>query len=652
MRAAPSAKPRGWYTIVLVLALCAMASAIAWQRSLATWDDSYIYARTVRNVLEGRGWSFNADRPIDLCTSPLYFGLLLGASAVAGVQRIPDAATALYGLTLASTATLAFLGLRRRAGTAFAFLAAFGILNHQYVESLNGIETLLLLTCCLAAAWTYASGRHVQAALLLALAVLARPDALLLAAVLAVHYIAVHRRLPGAAMTAAFALPIAAWAAVHYVQFGSVLGSTLGAKVAQGETGLWVPFERGLDLSFSEGRPASVVQAYEWAKVLVAGGAVVALARRDIAVIALALYGVMHFKAYEWLGVPYYHWYYGAEYLAAWTLIALCFSAPQLLAMFLGHPRASRILAVAGAALMLLFVVRATDLGNRNPYRFAPGSLSQGYFELADRIRPLLGKGDRLLVVEIGTLGWALPEQTIEDTVGLTGYVTAGELGKKQFNAWLARADVNGPDYALVLDRFIPMILDGPIANGARFDVLYEPALHLEPSAGDRDGAFRATLYRRRSEPAIPDGRVVSLLPAIESNQLKPPEVVVTYVADRGRIHPMLFEHPVNQVRVEATVDRRYLLFGHGLLPAARPQSDGVRFMIRVEAGGATQQVYDVSMQPREKPEDQAFRHAAVDLERWIGQRVWITFQTEAIGTLDYDWSGWLSPRLSESPDG
>jgi hypothetical protein len=453
-------------------------------------------------------------------------------------------------------------------------------------------------------------------------------------------------------MTAGFVLPLAVWAAAHYANFGSVLGSTLGAKVAQGVTGLWVPFDRGLDMSFAEGRPASVVQAYAWAKVLAVCGALVALARRDIAVIALGLYGVMHFTAYAWLGVPYYHWYYGAEYLAAWTLIAVCFSGPQVLVRFLGYPRAARILAIAGSAIMLLFVVRVTDLENRHPYRFAPVSLSQGYFDLADRIRPLLERGDRLLVVEVGTIGWALPEQTIEDTVGLTGYVSAGELGARQFNAWLARAELNGPDYALVLDRFVPMIFDGDIAISARFDALYEPVLYLGPAAADRDGAFRATLYKRRAQPAAPSSQVVSLLPAIGTDQLKPPAVLVTHVADRGRMYPMLFEHPVNQVRVEVTVDRQYLLFGHGLTPPARTLSDGVRFIVRVEAGGTITQVYDVSMQPRERLTDREFRHAAVSLERWIGQRVWITFHTEAVGTLDFDWSGWLSPRLSESPDG
>jgi hypothetical protein len=645
---------RRWLPLVLALALCASSAVIASQRRLATWDDAYIYARSVRNVLEGRGWSFNPERPVDLCTSPLYFGMLLGASALAGsADRVPDVAAVLYGLTLGSTATLIFLVLIRGVGPAMAFLAAFGFLHHQYVQFLNGIETLLLLTCCLAALWTYEQGKHVRAALLLAAAVLARPDALILAALVTMHFVAVRRRLPGMAIAAAFVLPLAGWAVLHYAQFGTVLTGTLAAKMAQGHTGLWTPFERGLHVSFAADRPVPLVQAYEWAKTLAIGGVLVALVRRDVPVLLLALFAAVHFEAYTRLGVPYYHWYYGPEYLAGWVLIAVCLSVGYRLASWLGYPRTATILTVASCAAMAAFVVRIGDLRNRHPYTFVAESLNQGYFHLADRIRPLLEPGDRLLVAEVGTLGWALPDQVIVDTVGLVGSVTADELRQGQFNAWLSRVETAGPDYVLVLDRFVTMMFTGSLAVHQRFDELFEPALQLDPPPGDVGGAFRATLYRRREAPR-PDGpgRSMPLLPLITADQLKPPEVAITYVADRGRVHPMLFEHPINQVSVDVTVSKRYLLFGHGLRPGVHDLSDGAQFMIRVESEHGVTPVYDVSVRPRDVPGDRQFRHAFVDLEPWAGKNVRLLFLTAPAGTLDFDQGGWLSPRLADSPEG
>lgn len=634
----------------MVAALCGSAAAVAWQRRLATWDDGYIYARTVRNVLEGRGWTFNPGAKLDACTSPLYFALLLGTSAgLRNPELIPHAAAALYGITLAGVAVLMFLGLRSRTGWVMALLAAAGFLHHPYIETLNGVETLLLLACCLAALWTYGNRRYTAAAFLLALAVHARPDALILAGLVATHYVLARRRFVPPAACAAFLLPLIAWGVLHYSQFSTLLPETLSAKRAQGRSGLWRPFAEGLEASFMEGRPKPIIRVNRAGAAAALFGLGVALARRDAAVVLLGLYAAAHFGAYSLLGVPYYHWYYGPEYLAAWVLIAVCLSLWYRLAAERSYPRTEGGLAVIAWGAMAALIVATCDLARRHPYRPVDRSLVQPYFHLADRIRPLLQPGDSVLVTEVGALGWALPQQVVEDTVGLTGLVPAADIRQGRFNTWLARDDARLPDHVLALDRFAAMMFNGDLATTMRFEGLYESALRVEQVEDDPAGAYRATLYRRRLEPqAAGASRSIALLPMIRAEQLKPPEMLICTIADRGRIHPALFQHPTNRLTVETTITRRFLVFGYGLRPEVYGLSDGVRFMITVEEAGETITAFDQAVRPRDDGDDRQWLHAFVDLAAYMGRTVRITFATEPLEAPTHDAAAWLSPRLAD----
>jgi hypothetical protein len=193
----------------------------------------------------------------------------------------------------------------------------------------------------------------------------------------------------------------------------------------------------------------------------------------------------------------------------------------------------------------------------------------------------------------------------------------------------------------------------GPLAVQARFDALYEPALRIEPPPGDTAGVFRATLYKRRLTPTASDpDPAISLLPLVPAAQLKPPEVHISYVADGERVVPMLFEHPTNQVSVDVTVSKRYLVFGHGLLPSVRTRSDGVQFTIRIESANGPKTVFDRTIRPRDVPGDRQFHQASVDLDAWAGERVTIRFLTKPLETPLYDHGAWLAPRLADLPEG
>ena len=151
-------------------------------------DDSYIHLVFARNLDRGEGFSFNAGEPVYGFTSPLWMLLLAGGHAL-----VDDwlALSRVLGLLFTVLAVLATFRLARTAGgtTAAAFAAAGSLaLNAWFLRwSLSGMETSL--AACLVALGLERVLRGSRAVtvglLILALAVLARPETILVFALAA-----------------------------------------------------------------------------------------------------------------------------------------------------------------------------------------------------------------------------------------------------------------------------------------------------------------------------------------------------------------------------------------------------------------------------------------------------------------------------------
>jgi hypothetical protein len=172
--------------LVVAAALLALALFVARERLIAgasglPLDDSWIHLQFARNLAEGAGFSFNPGHPVAGSTAPLWT-LLLGAGAVVFSASLWTAKA--FGIV----ATLAAGLLTRRAVLAWgapadaAVIAAAGLMWMGPVVwgSLSGME--VSLAACLVAAALLAHGRdHALAtAVCAALAILARPESLLL----------------------------------------------------------------------------------------------------------------------------------------------------------------------------------------------------------------------------------------------------------------------------------------------------------------------------------------------------------------------------------------------------------------------------------------------------------------------------------------
>jgi hypothetical protein len=228
-------------------------------------DDSFIHFQFAKNIIRGEGFAFNAGEPTYGATSPLWVLLLAAAGAlVPGAGGTPESTSTMPALAWIAkgwgalfTALAVFwcgriarrLGWEPRVALLLAALAAFHPWSARWAVS--GMETplafFLVLVALDALAGTLIDGRPAwRAGAALAAAAMARPEALLLAA-LAAGAVALgsaesrtDRARRAASFAAGFAIPYGLWLLAAFLLFGQLLPNTSGAKA-----GAWFDLERG-----------------------------------------------------------------------------------------------------------------------------------------------------------------------------------------------------------------------------------------------------------------------------------------------------------------------------------------------------------------------------------------------------------------------
>lgn len=197
-------------------------------------EDAYISFRYARNLIEGHGLVFNPGERVEGYTNFLWT-LLLAAGLKTGSS--PHSLSVVLGLTFSGLSLLAMFFLQRQAFSDSIFPASLLALalNYSWASfSSSGLETSLcafLLTSSFAILWREERSWPIWGGVLLALAVMTRPDAAL-AFVVALATLVIRRR-PireslqlGASFTAVYA-PYFLWRAWYYADW---LPNTFYAK--------------------------------------------------------------------------------------------------------------------------------------------------------------------------------------------------------------------------------------------------------------------------------------------------------------------------------------------------------------------------------------------------------------------------------------
>jgi len=200
-------------------------------------DDSWIHMHFARNLAEGRGFAYNPGVPVSGSTAPLWTLLLGGAFAVFGSQpalaKVLGLAAALMTAWLAGRLAEVWTGSRELGLLASVLTALAG---PMVWGALSGMEVSLAALLVCAALLLNARGSPWAAAGALGLAVLARPEAVLLLPLFWLSGPLTWRR--GVTWLAPVAAGLGPWVVFNWATTRTPLPATAAAKIEGGLVGL------------------------------------------------------------------------------------------------------------------------------------------------------------------------------------------------------------------------------------------------------------------------------------------------------------------------------------------------------------------------------------------------------------------------------
>ena len=91
------------------------------------------------------------------------------------------------------------------------------------------------------------------------------------------------------------------------------------------------------------------------------------------------------------------------------------------------------------------------------------------------------------------------------------------------------------------------------------------------------------------------------------------------------------------------------LTFDLGMSPDSwAKEGDGVTFSVYTESDRDNRQIFSAYIDPKHNPIDRRWHPYAIDMSKYIGQKVTLIFETGAgpAGDYRYDWAGWGELRL------
>jgi hypothetical protein len=303
--------------------------------------------------------------------------------------------------------------------------------------------------------WTvvgYQQQRTWPTGVMLGFAILARPDAMLLGAMLVVHSYVSQRRIPWRMMLIA-ALIVLPWALYASWAFGSILPVTFKAKTVQSSIGWWSTQPPFLVAAMTHA-------AWTWLALPLAVLGLLPSDQRSgpratLAVRLFVSYGILHWIAYTVIRAPAgYAWYFtpfllsivvgagwGILRIGSWVADRRAHRArargrlrpgrPQLAPVDPSQPIAWWVALGGQVLIAATFVVQSVDVPRH--YR-----LSTQYQELARTVAKYSTPGDEVAATEIGYIGY-FSGCDVVDIHGLIHPEATPAIARGDSNWWMAR---------------------------------------------------------------------------------------------------------------------------------------------------------------------------------------------------------------------
>jgi hypothetical protein len=410
--AGAGARPR-WPGAALLLLPVALSWGLSRRQAPLLIDDAYITFRYAENLLRGHGLVFNPGERVLGTTAPLWAGVLAAAGAMG--FKIPDAALFLGQVFTALACGLLSLILWRRVAAALAIMAGLLLAAHPDVIFFanSGMETGFYLALVLASLGAALEQRFMLSALLGAAGFLTRPDGallLILGAVLALF----QGRKPFLRFAATAAVMVLPWLIFATVYYGSPLPFSITAKRLAHATGL-VQLAQGYAVHLLPAPPMYVL-----ALLAIPSGALVLLRRLELwpfaAWVILYAAGLILSRI-----APVFPWY--VTPLLPPIMLFMALTLQNLLSARSSRWSQSGQRAAAGAAVVLLAALGVWLFSWRDYYfegRRMQFARVKDYLEIGHWVATQARPGDKILVGELGAVGYALMDFEVLDSSGIT----------------------------------------------------------------------------------------------------------------------------------------------------------------------------------------------------------------------------------------
>lgn len=452
-----------WKITFIALYLGGLTLLLALSFSTWSYDDPYITYRYARNLAQGEGFVYNPGERVLSTTTPL-FTLLLAIPAWLGIQ-LPVAAIWIGSFSIALGGLLLW-ALGYTWETPLAGWAALLLYPTFHLLLITlGSETPLYLALCLGGILGYARRQYSLSGLLCGLAVLARPDGILVPAVLALDFLWRRRKPVPWKAAAVFLLVLLPWVLFAWAYFGSPLPVTLAAKQGQGAM--------AISETFFSGFPSILgwykVWNYRVEAILAGFGLLYLLARARPWSVLLA-WTALYFTAYAVLGVSRYFWYYTPLVPGFIALVGLgAEAAVWLIQRLLGRqPEPGAALSIpllAGVAV--LAVVQAQSL---QAPRVQPDNRAEIYPAVGAWLEANTPPEASFATLEVGMIGY-VAQRPVVDFAGLIQPEVSAQMGPDTTYADTARWAVERyrPDYLVLQAGVFPELEARGCPEAARF---------------------------------------------------------------------------------------------------------------------------------------------------------------------------------------
>ncbi len=458
-------------------------------------DDSWIHLHFARNLAEGHGFAYNVGVPVAGSTAPLWTVTLAAGFVLLGTHPfwakvfgiVAALGTALVAARLAGRWTRdRWLALLAGVVTAIAGPLVWG--------ALSGMEVSLAALLVTAGLWSHTDARDSTTALLLGLAALARPEALLLIPLVwMARPITLKRTAIFVGVTAACLGP---WVLFNLATAGTLLPATASAKIEGGLVGLLSGTRQSARWTFLETPGRFGVEWLDWlwsVNVLLPFLIPVGLWflwRRWGRTVALPASVLLAHPIGMALLAPYR----GPGFQEGrYSIHLLPLAIAVAVAGLAGLARGPKLRASLAGVFLLASIAVSRPAADR--YAWAVQNIDAMQVHLGRWVATHTPPGARLALNDVGAIAY-MSRREVVDLIGLITpaiipYRRAGEDGVLRY---LDRAC---PDYLIIFPEWFPKL-----SAMTRFTPIYRLRLDHNTVAGADEMVVYETPWSRSREPA------------------------------------------------------------------------------------------------------------------------------------------------------